>query len=130
MNYIDVNVFIYWLTNDPDFGEIASKIIREIELGEKAFTSALTMWQLHILLEKETENYSEEILIEKMSRLKNLTIVPLTVRDFKDALVHQKEWGLDFEDSLHYAVADRLGAVLMYSNDSDFDNAYMERRFE
>ena len=130
MNYIDVNVFVYWLTNDPDFGEIATNIIRGIELGKKAFTSALTLWQLHILLEKKSENYSEEILIEKMSKLKNLTIVPLTLRDFKDALVHQKELGLDFEDSLHHQVADRLGAVLMYSNDSDFDNAYMERRFE
>jgi predicted nucleic acid-binding protein len=98
-------------------------------LGQKAFTSALTLWQLHILLKRESRNYSEEILIEKISGLKNLTIVPLTLRDFEDAVTFQKELGLDLEHNLHYAVAHRLGAACIYSNDTDFDNVYIERKF-
>lgn len=129
MNYIDVNVFVYWLTNDPDFGETATTIIRGIELGEKAATSALTLWQLHILLKKESKNYSERMLTEKIRKLKNLSILPLTLKDFRDALAYQK-MGLDLEESLHYATANRVDAAFIYSNDTDFDNLSIERKFE
>ena len=129
MIYIDVTVFVYWLTGGPDFGEMATRIIKNIELGEKAFTSALTLWQLHILLKKESQNYSEKILIEKIGKLKNLTIVPLSLEVFEEAVVYQKEAGLDLEDSIHYAVACRVGAAIMYSNDTDFDNVPIERKF-
>ena len=130
MNYIDVNVFVYWLTDDPEYGETAYTIIRRTELGEKAFTSALTLWELHSILKRESKNYSERILIEKMSNLKNLTIVPLTSETFEDAVVYQNELGLDLEDSLHYAAAERVGAAFMYSNDTDFDNVHTERKFK
>lgn len=130
MNYIDVNVFVYWLTGDPDFGETATRIIRGIELGEKAFTSALTLWQLHILLKKESQNYSEKILVEKIGKLKNLIIVPLTLEVFEEAVVYQKEVGLDLEDSIHFAVASRFGAAIIYSNDTDFGNLPIERKFQ
>lgn len=130
MNYIDVDVFFYWLTDDPDFGEIATNIIRRIELGEKAFTSALTVWQLHIILKKESKDYSEKVLIEKISNLKNLTIVTLTLKGLEDAVTYQNELGLDLEDSLHYAVAESVGAAFIYSNDSDFDNVCIKRKFE
>lgn len=130
MNYIDVNVFVYWLTDDPEYGETAYTIIRRIELGEKAFTSALTLWQLHIILKKESENYSERILIEKIGNLKNLIIVPLTLEGFEDAVTYQNELGLDLEDSLHYAAAERVSAAIIYSNDTDFDNVHIERKFE
>ncbi len=130
MNYIDVNVFVYWLTDDPEYGETAYSIIRRIELGEKAFTSALTLWQLHIILKKESKNYSEKVLIEKIRALKNLSIVPLTLKGVEDAVIYQNELGLDLEDSLHYAVADRGGAIIMYSNDADFDNVLIERKFK
>ncbi len=129
MNYVDVNVFVYWLTNHPDFGETATTIIRGIELGEKAATSALTLWQLHILLKKESKNYSERMLIEEMSKLKNLSILPLTLKDFKNALAYQRK-GLDLEDSLHYATANRVNAAFIYSNDTDFDNLSIRRKFE
>lgn len=130
MNYIDVNVFVYWLTDDPDYGETAYTIIHRIELGEKAVTSALTLWQLHIILKKESLNYSERILIEKIGRLKNLTVVPVTLEGFEDAVSYQNELGLDLEDSLHYAAAEKVGASIIYSNDTDFDNVHIERRFE
>ncbi|MBU7012795.1 MAG: type II toxin-antitoxin system VapC family toxin [Theionarchaea archaeon] len=129
MNYIDVNVFVYWLTNDRDFGETATTIIRGIELGEKASTSALALWQLHILLKKESKNYSERMLTEKISKLKNLSILPLILKDFRDALAYQK-MGLDLEDSLHYDTANRVDAAFIYSNDTDFDNLSIERKFE
>ncbi len=80
--------------------------------------------------QKESKNYSEKVLIEKISNLKNLTIVPLTLKELEDAVTYQNELGLDLEDSLHYAVADSVGAAFIYSNDSDFDNVCIKRKFE
>jgi predicted nucleic acid-binding protein len=130
MNYIDVNVFVYWLTDHPDFGEPATRIIKNMELGERACTSSLTVWMLHILLRKEVETYSEETLLGMLSNLKNLKIVPLTYRDFLNAQALKKDLGFDFEDSLHYAVAERMNAEVLYSNDRDFDRGYIARKFE
>ena len=69
-------------------------------------------------------------MIEKIRALKNLSVMPLTLKGFEDAVVYQNELGLDLEDSLHYAVADKGGATIMYSNDADFDNMRIERKFE
>ncbi|MGC1121143.1 MAG: PIN domain-containing protein [Candidatus Methanofastidiosia archaeon] len=101
-----------------------------MELGERACTSALTVWMLHVLLEKELETYSEETLLEMLSKLKNLKIVPLTYQDFLNTQAQKKDLGTDFEDSLHYAVAERMNADIIYSNDKDFDRGYIKRRFE
>jgi hypothetical protein len=79
----------------PDFGETATNIIKGVELGEKAFISALTLWLLHIILKNKSIDYFEKILLEKISNLKNLTIVSLTIKSFQNALVYQEELGLD-----------------------------------
>ena len=35
MNYIDIHVIVYWLTDDLDFGETATNIFRGVELTRK-----------------------------------------------------------------------------------------------
>ncbi len=37
-------------------------------------------------------------------------------------------WELDYEDSLHLAVAERVGAEEIVSNDRDFDKSEIRRR--
>jgi predicted nucleic acid-binding protein len=63
MNYIDVNIFIYWLGDDPSFGETATTIIERIETKEKGITSSLTPWLIHVVLEREAKEYSQKVLI-------------------------------------------------------------------
>ncbi len=53
MMYVDVNVFFYWLTDHEEFGSTATRIIKRIENGERAVTSILTLWLLHVLLEEQ-----------------------------------------------------------------------------
>lgn len=130
MNYIDVNVLVYWLTDHPDFGEAATKIVQGIQRGEKACTSSLTLWLLHVLLKRETENYSEKVLFQTIFKLKDLKIVPLTFEDYVHAVAYKEEFGIDLEDSLHYTAAKRRSADVIYSNDTDFDKTDIERRFE
>jgi predicted nucleic acid-binding protein len=56
--------------------------------------------------------------------------VPLTFKGIEDAVTYQDELGLDLEDSLHYTVAEKGGAAVIYSNDIDSDNMHIERKFE
>ncbi|MEX2703593.1 MAG: type II toxin-antitoxin system VapC family toxin [Candidatus Baldrarchaeia archaeon] len=129
MRYVDVNVFVYWLTSDPKFGGRATEIIKRIEKGEKALTSTLTVWLTHIVLKNATENYSEENLLKSFKELTGLKIVDLTFKDFEKALTYSKEYNLDLEDSIHFAVAIRFGIREIYSNDEDFDKTPLKRIF-
>ncbi|MFQ5975804.1 MAG: type II toxin-antitoxin system VapC family toxin, partial [Candidatus Hydrothermarchaeales archaeon] len=80
MKYIDVNVFVYWLNDHPEFGETATRIIERVEGGEKAVTSSVTPWLLHAVFKKSgAEGYSSKILIERLSRIMNLTFAPLNL---------------------------------------------------
>lgn len=130
MNYVDVNVFIYWLGSDPNFGETATKIMERIERGEKAITSALTPWLIHIVLEREAREYEPEAMIEKLRLMRNLRIVPVKMEDYESAIRLGKRYDLDLEDALHLSVAIANNAKRIYSTDRDFDRGPLKRAFE
>ncbi len=131
MKYIDVNVFVYWLNDHPKFGETATNIIERVESGEKAVTSALTPWILHVLFEKTgLKWYSPGLLMDKLSHIMNLDIVPIDADDYRNASILSDKYRLDFEDAIHLAVAIDYGADAIYSNDDDFDRAPIKRVFE
>ena len=130
MKYVDVNVLFYWLVAHEEFGETATKIIERIERGEKAVTSALTIWLLHILLKGTTENYNPRELAKKLREIKFLKIAPLELKHFENALEISSMYSLDLEDSIHLAVALEQNCDAIYSNDTDFDNTPIKRIFE
>ncbi len=122
MRYVDVNVFVYWLGDDPVFSEEATGIVERIEKGERATTSSLTPWLTHIALANAmARDYSEQKLIEKFRELTFLRVEPLTLGDYEKAVGAMHRYGLDLEDSLHYTVAERLRIREIYSNDRDFE---------
>jgi predicted nucleic acid-binding protein len=68
-----------------------------------------------------------EAVVNSMTRIKGLVIEPLKSEDFVKAVDLMKEYGLDYEDSVHLAVAMRVGAQEIVSNDRDFDVAPIKR---
>jgi uncharacterized protein len=50
--YVDVNVFVYWLGNNPTFGETAHKWINEIENSPSGgyVTSSLSLYEALVSL--------------------------------------------------------------------------------
>jgi predicted nucleic acid-binding protein len=130
MNYIDVNIFIYWLGDDPSFGETATTIIERIETKEKGITSSLTPWLIHVVLEREAKEYSQKVLIEKLLSIRNLKFVPLTIAHYRNAVEFSSQYGLDLEDALHLSVALENKAKNIYSNDEDFDTTPLKRIFK
>lgn len=59
--------------------------------------------------------------------IKGLVIESLRSEDFKKAADLMNEFKLDYEDSLHLAVALRVGAQEIISNDKDFDATQIKR---
>jgi predicted nucleic acid-binding protein len=61
--------------------------------------------------------------------LKGLKVESLVKGDFTKAVEIMNDFGLDFEDSLHLAVALRKNVKEIISNDSDFDKTNVKRVF-
>ncbi|MFA4669846.1 PIN domain-containing protein [Pyrococcus kukulkanii] len=115
--YVDVNVFIYWLTSHPEFGKKAKMWIKRMERGGEYITSSLTLYEV---LEKT---------LTPLLEIQNLRIEPLLKQDFVNALSIAKKYKLDLEDSLHLSVAIRTGCESIVSNDKDFDKTELKRIF-
>jgi len=80
---------------------VATRIMLRIESGEKAITSTLTLWLLHILLEETIENYNPEPFLRKLGEIRLLRIVPLKYKHFEEAMSLAQRYGLDLEDAIH-----------------------------
>jgi predicted nucleic acid-binding protein len=133
--YIDTNIFIYWLGNHPVFGEKAYQWIKRVEEAPrgKYATSALTIYQTLVvvagLTNKNLKDQLVEDIVNAITSLRGLTVIPLTQKDIIQAISLMREYRLDYEDALHLATALRSKAKEMISNDQDFDRTPLKRRF-
>ena len=59
--------------------------------------------------------------------MKGLTIEPLKPEDFTGATDLMSNYKIDYEDALHLAVATRIGAQEIVSNDKDFNTTPIKR---
>lgn len=134
--YVDVNVFVYWLSAHPIFGESARRWVNEIEKAKAGeyITSTLTIYEALVILAGLTGRSLKDegyvgVVIEAITGLSKLAIEPLTLDDIVRAVEHMKTYNLDYEDALHLAVALRSGASKIISNDRDFDRTPLKRIF-
>ena len=132
--YLDVNVFVYWLGNHPKYGQTAREWIKKIETSQRGeyVTSALTLYETLVIMGGLTDknlkdkNFVQQV-INPITSIKGLTIESLKVEDFKKGADLMNEYKLDYEDSLHLAVAIRIDARETISNDKDFDDTQIKR---
>jgi predicted nucleic acid-binding protein len=133
-SYVDINIFVYWLGNHPKFGETAHKWIKKIEQSQrgKYVTSSLTLYEALVIIaglagkSLRDKAFTEEV-ITSITNIRGLTIEPLKPEDFTKAAELMEDYKLDYEDSIHLAVATRTGAQEILSNDEDFDVAPIKR---
>jgi uncharacterized protein len=132
--YVDVNIFVYWLANHPKFGETACKWIKNIESSPRGqyITSSLSLYETLVIIAGLTgknlkdKTFTEEV-IKAITQIKGLIIEPLKPEDFTTALDLMNDYRLDYEDSIHLAVAIRMGAQEIVSNDKDFESTPIKR---
>ena len=134
--YVDVNIFIYWLGNHPKFGRKSYNWIREIEGSPrgKYITSSLTIYEALVIIAGLTGNSLMDMefvkgVVTSIIDIGGLVITPLTVEDTVEAVNLMKKYGLDYEDSLHLAIALRNRVKKIISSDRDFDNTPLRRVF-
>nr|WP_244403275.1 type II toxin-antitoxin system VapC family toxin [Ferroglobus placidus] len=131
---MDVNVFVYWLCGHPSFGEKAKNWIKRIDKEGNYLTSTLTLYETLVIVagltnKSLTDEEFVKTVVESFTSIGGLKIEPLVKEDFAKALDIMSDFGLDFEDSLHLAVAKRKNAEEIISNDSDFDKTGIKRVF-
>ncbi|AEM39057.1 PilT protein domain protein [Pyrolobus fumarii 1A] len=134
--YVDVNVFVYWLGGHPEYGQRALEWIREIEKAPNGayITASLTVFELVVIMSRLTgarlgDTHLITTILEALGSLKGLKIVETLYSDYVEALNLMKTYKLDFEDAIHLAVAMRVNAKEIVSNDADFDNTPLKRVF-
>lgn len=134
--YVDVNIFVYWLGKNPSFGGTACKWIAEIEKGHSGDyeTSSLSLYEALVILAGLADKTLKdkafiEVIVRAITRIKGLTIEPLKPEDFIAAADLMDVYKLDYEDSIHLAVAIRTGAQEIISNDKDFNTGPLKRNF-
>ncbi|MCX8171975.1 MAG: type II toxin-antitoxin system VapC family toxin, partial [Candidatus Bathyarchaeota archaeon] len=70
-----------------------------------------------------------EEAVNSIMSLPSLTIIPLTIEDMSHAIKLMREYDLDYEDAIYLATALRNGAKEIISNDEDFDETPLKRKF-
>jgi uncharacterized protein len=132
--YVDVNIFVYWLGKHPKFGETAYNWIQKIEKSSRKeyFTSSLTIYEtLVIMAGLSGRNLKDKAFVEEvtnsLTRMKGLTIEPLKPEDLTNATDLMSDYKIDYEDAIHLAVATRIGAKEIVSNDKDFNVTPIKR---
>jgi predicted nucleic acid-binding protein len=132
--YIDVNVFVYWLGKHPKFGEIAHSWVQKIEnsVRKEYVTSSLTIYEVLVIMAGLTRrNLKDRAFVEEvtnsLTHMKGLTIEPLKPEDLTTAIDLMSNSKIDYEDALHLAVAMRIGAQEIVSNDKDFSTTQIKR---
>ncbi len=131
-SYVDVNVFVYWLTADPKFGERALRWIERIEEDPRSYvTSALTLWEVPVILAGvRGSTLRDPDLVGRAVRAvveTGVTVLELRREDYLTALEFVRQ-GVDLEDALHLASAHRSGCGRVVSNDRDFER-FLKRVF-
>jgi len=134
--YVDVNIFIYWLADNPTYGETACQWIKKIEKSPLGtyLTSALTLYEATVIMAilsggnvRDTEFLKK--VLEPIELLPGLQIVQLENKDIIEALKLVEKYNLDLEDAIHLATALREKSTAILSNDKDFDRTPLKRIF-
>jgi len=134
--YVDVNVFVYWLSGTGELLEKAKKWVKAIESSIRGeyITSSLTIYELMIIIAGLTgESLRDRRFVtdvfEAISSLNKLGVMPFTKDIIERALDAMKKFDLDLEDAIHYATAVKYHATKIISNDEDFERTNLQRAF-
>lgn len=128
MQYIDTDVFLYWATDHPKHGQRATEILRNVELNEKAVTSAFALFLFDKVMEG-TEGYSLRNFLDQVGKIRNLKVVPLEADHLREAGQARKKFRVPMEVAVAYAVAQSRGIQAVYSANTEFDKTDLRRQF-
>ncbi len=91
--YVDVNIFVYWLGDHPEFGKSAYDWVRKIENSPRGeyINSSLTVYENLVVMAGLTgktlkdSHFADEV-VKSISQLQGLRIEPLQAEDFAESI--------------------------------------------
>jgi predicted nucleic acid-binding protein len=130
MKYVDADVLVYWALDHPEHGETATRLLRHIEVNEKACTSALSLYLFDaVLAELEVPDYDLGRFLDELQRIRNLRIEPLTERHHEKAAPVRRELDVPLDVAIGLVVAQEKKADAVYSNQAAWEKTPLPRRF-
>jgi predicted nucleic acid-binding protein len=130
VRFIDSNIFIYHLRDDPHYGSKARAVIGSLERQE-ACTSTLVIHQVLAYLKAKRLERVMEPFLGALSNLTTLKKLETLYQDFVQAAQLREETGLSWalwDDLVIAAQMRRAGIAEICSNDEDFDRIPGVRR--
>jgi len=120
--YLDSNVFISAALYDDEVGDNAREILRRVRTGvEDAATSALTFDEVCWIVRKVKGRGPALRIGKAILRMRNLEIIDVDREILWASYGYLEKEVLDPRDSIHLACAQKSGANIMVSEDTDFD---------
>lgn len=130
MKYVDTDVFLYWALDHPDHGEAATRLLRHVELNEKACTSSLALYLMDgVLRSLEPDDYDLGRLLATLEKLRNLRVEPLTEKTLLEAARVRGDLDIPLDVAVGLVVARDRKADAVYSNNGAYEKGPLPRRF-
>ena len=124
---IDTNIFLEFLL-DQERADEAETLLMELEEGRiKAFITTFTLHSIEVILFSSNQIDLLISFLEQLTIFKGLTIYPTNLEEEKEVAELIRKLNLDFDDSLHYYVAKKLGLQLV-SFETFRQDRYIEKR--
>ena len=119
--YLDTNVFIYFLDQNPDYFPLVGPIIKAIESGEIiGYTGDAVIAEI-LVKPYRSGNLALAASIKAFFRMENfLYISPHDAETFDLAAQLRAKFNHKFIDALHYATAIRAGCKFIITNNNGF----------
>jgi predicted nucleic acid-binding protein len=114
---VDTNVFIYALSDHPEFGKTSRRILQRLQDGEEAITSTLVLCEVAWVLEARGRQGDIKAAFEKILSYASIRVSPVDVDDLLVGATYMAQYGLDFNDAVNLAVLERTRVTKVYTND-------------
>ncbi len=126
MKFIDSNIFVYHMREDPLYSKRASAIIRRIEQGEQCATSTFVIAQVCGYMKWRRKADLIPVFLSFLQSLPSIAKTDTVFADFVQAhklgdSMKKDMWGNNWDDFVIAAQMSRLSLEEIYSNDADFD---------
>ena len=131
MRFLDSNVFIYHLLNDPRNGKRAKEILESVEGGQEAAVPLIAIAQICSYLKWRKLSGTIPIFLKLLQSLPALNKEETIFSDYISAFSLQEKlrlpWAM-WDDLVIASQMQRLGIHEIYSFDKDFDKISIVKR--
>lgn len=134
MNYIDTNIIVYAITDDPTYGKKCINILHDIQIGKiKACASLLVLVELIHVLVKLNRRLPENKRVDVRKNIEAVTSLPLVWLDLHLLVLERAaEYAYVVEgvDYVHIASMELNMVTTMLSADRELDKIPLFSRID